>query len=529
MPEEKPELEASTLAEAEKLLGLELGEVERGLVLETLGRHLAVYGRRRAHPLPNGLGPATGFDPRLPGMELPSEPVPLRRSSPDPGPLPEDETEIAFAPVARLSRWIEAGELRPSRLLGIYLDRLAVLGPKLECVVTLTDERARAAAARADEEIAAGRYRGPLHGIPWGAKDLLDTAGIETTWGAAPYRERVPERDAVVVERLERAGAVLVAKLTLGELAMGDVWFGGKTRNPWKLDQGSSGSSAGSAAATAAGLVGFAIGSETLGSISSPSAVCGATGLRPTFGRVPRTGAMALCWSLDKLGPIARCAEDAALVLDAITGPDLGDPDSIDLPFRFDADAPVRGLRLGHVPAHFEGAHAEPGQREALEALRAAGAELVEIALPDLPYELVLTLVNVEAAAAFQELTLSGRDAELRQQEARAWPNIFRAAHFISAVEYVQMQRLRRRMMELMRELMSQVDVIAAPGAGHAFLLLTNLTGNPSLTLPVGFRENGTPLALTLHGRLFDEGTLCQMGMALEAELGQRERRPELG
>ncbi len=370
-------LSADTLAQAEKLLGLELSEQERKLVLETVGGQIRRVESRRAHALPNSLGPATGFDPRLPGMEFEAESRPLVRSEEDPGPLPDDASEIAFAPVTRLSRWIERGELAPSRLARIYLDRLAAYGSTLECVVTLTRERALAAAARADDEIAQGRYRGPLHGIPWGAKDLLDTAGIPTTFGAAPYRQRVPERDAEVVRRLDEAGAVLVAKLSLGELAMGDVWFGGRTRNPWKLEQGSGGSSAGSASATAAGLVGFAIGSETLGSIANPSMVCGTAGLRPTFGRVSRSGAMALCWSLDKLGPIARGVEDTALVLDAVHGADAGDPDSVTRPLNFDASEPIQGCRVGYLPGLFATADVHPSQPAALESLRAEGAEPV--------------------------------------------------------------------------------------------------------------------------------------------------------
>jgi Asp-tRNA(Asn)/Glu-tRNA(Gln) amidotransferase A subunit family amidase len=528
MADAKDELTTGTLAEAEKLVGLELTESERALVLETIGQQVSLYRRLREHALPNESGPATGFDPRLPGMEFDREVRAPRRSDVDPGPLPGDDAQIAFAPLVQLSRWIERGDLTAGRLLHIYLERLARHGPTLECVVNLTEQRALAAAARADEEIAAGRYRGPLHGIPWGAKDLLDTAAVPTTFGAAPYRDRVPERDAVVVQRLDEVGAVLVAKLSLGELAMGDVWYGGRTRNPWKPERGSGGSSAGPAAATAAGLVGFSIGSETLGSIANPSMVCGTVGLRPTFGRVPRTGAMALCWSLDKLGPIARCTEDTALVLDAIHGPDPGDADSSALPFHFDAAAPVRGRRVGYVASHFEGETVLPAQRAALEALSAAGAELVEIDLPDLPYEIALTFVFVEAAAAFQELTLGGRDAELRQQEARSWPNAFRTAHFVSAVEYVQMQRLRRRMMEWMRDLCARVEIVAAPDMGRTFSMLTNLTGHPALTLPVGFAEDETPVALTLHGRLYDEGTLCRLGMALEAEIGLGDRLPPL-
>ncbi len=393
-------------------------------------------------------------------------------------------------------------------------------------MVSLCEQRALAAAQRADEEIAAGRYRGPLHGVPWGAKDLLDTAGIATTWGTEPYRTRVPERDAEVVRRLDAAGAVLVAKLSLGELAFGDVWFGGRTRNPWRREQGSGGSSAGSAAATADGLVGFAIGSETLGSIANPCMVCGTTGLRPSFGRVPRTGAMALGWSFDKLGAIARSAEDTMLVLAAIHGSHPGDPDSIDAPLPFDALAGAKGRRIGYLPADFELATTSAAERAALDALRARGAELVEIELPELPLASALVLVWVEAAAAFQDLLLDGRLDEMRRQDAEAWPNLFRSAHLISAVDYLRLLRVRHRILQEMHALFAEVDAIVAPGMGHMLSFATNASGHPALTLRVGFRDDDTPVSVTIHGRLHEEGTLCAIGAALEAELGVAERRP---
>ena len=520
-----PEIGREELAAAERLAAVDFSDEERKLAVRGLRFQLAMYDRRRAVELPNGLGPATGFDPRLPGQPFDTEPRPLVRSKLDPGPLPKDESDLAHAPITKLSRWIESGALTSRELTAIYLERLRGLGPELLCVVSLTEERALDRAAQADREIADGGYRGPLHGIPWGAKDLLDTAGIATTYGAAPYRDRVPQADAEVVRRLDGAGAVLAAKLSLGELAQGDVWFGGLTRNPWQADTGSGGSSAGPAAATVAGLVGFGIGSETLGSIANPAAICGAVGLRPTFGRVPRTGAMALCWSLDKLGPICRSVEDTALVLDAICGPHAGDPDGIDLPFRFDAGAPVEGLRVGFMPAHF--ADTDPVQRAALDALAACGLELVPVEIPDLPYETLVTVLQVEAAAAFEDLTLSDRDDELVQQDETAWPNVLRTARFVPAVEFVQLQRVRRRVMEAMRALFDSVDVVAAPDWGHVFSLATNASGHPALTLRAGFASTGLPLALTLHGRLFDEGTLCRVGMALEERLGVQGRRPD--
>jgi Asp-tRNA(Asn)/Glu-tRNA(Gln) amidotransferase A subunit family amidase len=516
------------LSAAERVSGVEFTPDERELLLEGIPLVLALYQRRRAVGLPPGLAPALRFDPRLPGVEVEAEQRPLVRSEAGPGTPPERDEDLAFASISQLSRWLERGELSSTRLTEIALDRLRRLGAELECVVALTEERALEQARRADREIAAGRIRGPLHGVPWGAKDLLDTRGTATTWGAAPFRGRVPEHDAEVVRRLDEAGAVLVAKLSLGELAQGDVWFGGRTRNPWKVDEGSGGSSAGSAAAVAAGLVTFSLGSETLGSITNPSMVCGVAGLRPSFGRVPRTGSMALAWSLDKIGPLCRRVEDAALVLAAIHGSHEGDPDSIDLPFNFDIGARVDGMRVGYVPSWFEDPWASPSERLALRALEAIGAKLVELSLPELPYESLLLTLQVEAAAAFEELSLSGDDDELHQQDASAWPNTFRLARLVPAVEYVQMQRLRRRVMEVARDLFENVDVLVGPGMGSTFSFLTNASGHPSLTLRTGFRKNGTPTAVTLHGRLFGEGRLCELGVALESELDVWKLRPDL-
>jgi Asp-tRNA(Asn)/Glu-tRNA(Gln) amidotransferase A subunit family amidase len=514
------------LAAAERLSDVEFTPDERKLILKGLPLVLALYRRRRAVELPNGLAPALRFDPRLPRVEWEREQRPLVRSEADSGPPPDRDEDLAFASINELSGWLERGELSSIRLTRIALERLRRLGPGLECVVTLTEERALAQAGRADRELAAGRTRGPLHGLPWGAKDLLDTRGTATTWGATPFRDRVPECDAEVVRRLDEAGAVLVAKLSLGELAKGDIWFGGQTRNPWKLDEGSGGSSAGPAAAVAAGLVTFSLGSETLGSITNPSTVCGVTGLRPSFGRVPRTGCMALAWSLDKIGPMCRRVEDAALVLATIHGSHEGDPDSLDLPFNFDAGAQVDGMRVGYIPSSFKEPWATPTERHALRALETLGAELVELTLPELPYESLLLTLQVEAAAAFEELSLSGDDDELRQQGPEAWPNTFRLARLVSAVEYIQLQRVRRRVMEVARDLFERVDVVVGPGMGSTFSFLTNASGHPSLTLRTGFRENRTPTAVTLHGQLFGEGRLCELGVVLENELDVWKRRP---
>ncbi|MHC4100209.1 MAG: amidase [Planctomycetota bacterium] len=522
-----PSITRGTIAEAEKLAAVEFTDEERAQILEGLDDQLKRYRSRRSLQLADDLAPATVFDPRLPGatVEQANRVVPLDS---DPGAVPANDRDIAYAPVTALGRWIRRGELTSMRLTEIYLDRLRRHGPQLECVVTLTEKPALDQARRADIEIAAGRHRGRLHGIPWGAKDLFDTAGVRTTWGAGPYRDRVPARDAAVVRRLDEAGAVLVGKLTLGALAYGDIWFDGRTNNPWKLEQGSRGSSAGSAAATAAGLVGFALGTETYGSIVSPCMRCGTTGLRPTFGRVARTGAMALCWSLDKVGPICRTVEDCALVLEHLNGSDPGDPSSIDVPFEFEAGRPVGGLRLGYAPKWFEGERVTDAERRVLDAARGTGAELVEIELPDWPYDTLMTILRVEAAAAFEQLTLTDRDDELKWQAPKAWPNSFRQTRFAPGIEYVQAQRFRRQVMEMMAGKLRDVDAMISPSFAGSLLMITNHTGHPSLTLRCGFRDDGTPRGITLWGRLFDEGTLCRLGMALEGKLNVWQQRPPL-
>ena len=527
-PEDADAITEATFAEAEKLAGVRFTAKERTQMLQGIKGEVSGYHQRRSQELPNGLGPAAVVDPRFPGVRLVEVSNKLVRSNGSPGPLPSNDEDIAFAPVTTSSRWIQRRELTSQRLTEIYLERLRAIGPTLECVVTLTAERAIRQAKTADNEIAAGKYRGPLHGIPWGAKDLLDTAGIKTTWGATPYKNRVPDDDAVVVKRLDEAGAVLVAKTTLGALAYGDRWFDGRTNNPWNLEQGSSGSSAGSAAGTAAGLFGFSLGTETLGSIVSPCMRCGTTGLRPTFGRVARTGAMALCWSLDKIGAICRTVEDCALVLDVIRGADPDDPSSIDMPFEFDATRSVRGMRIGYSPKWFEGDRVSDLDRAVLDVIGRLGIELVEIDLPDWPYGSLRTILSVEAAAAFEELTLSDRDDELVWQSPRAWPNSFRQTRFTPAIEFVQAQRFRRQVMEMMSEKFANIDAMISPSYAASLLLITNNTGHPSVTIRCGFNDNGTPHGITLLGRLFDEGTLCNIAMAIEKQFAVWDKRPTI-
>src|SRR5882762_9959830 len=447
-----PEVSSSTFAEAEKLVQIELSAEERAVSAGSWRKMMApLYERRtgaRAVALEPALAPATRWDPMLPGISSRTDQRRDRfiRSNADPGPLPTRDDDIAFAPLTRLSRWIEQRKLSSERLTRIYLKRLEQFDPQLHCVITLTRDLALAQAKKADEEIAAGHYRGPLHGIPWGAKDLLDTSGIPTTYGAEPFRNRVPTEDAAVVKRLRDAGAVLVAKLSLGALALNDIWFGGQTMNPWMPDaEGSGGSSAGPGAATAAALVGFSIGSETGGSIIGPSMRCGVTGLRPTYGRVPRTGAMTLCWTLDKLGPMTRTVEDALLVLQAISGPDPGDLSSVPSRLDFDSTAGIKGLRVGYFPAWMGQAPSTAVDRAALATLPKLRLVPVQVSLPNSPYNSLSLMLFAEGAAAFEELTLSHGIDQLKVQTPDAWPNLFRQARFLSAVDFVQADRFRRK------------------------------------------------------------------------------------
>ena len=503
----------------------------------------------RKVPLDSQIAPATRWNPVL----ADERPGPARdqfvRSKGDSNPLPSSDADIAFAPVTQLSLWIEGKAISSERLTNIYLQRFAQFDPKLRSVITLTKEVALQRAKQADAEIAAGRYRGPLHGIPYGVKDLLDTAGIATTYGAEPFKDRVPTADATVVHRLNEAGAVLVAKLSLGALALNDIWFGGQTMNPWLIEEGASGSSAGPGAATAAALVGFSIGSETGGSIVAPSMRCGVTGLRPTFGRVPRTGAMTLCWSLDKIGPMTRSVEDAMLVLRALTGPDPGDVSSVPSYLDFDSAAPVNGLRVGYLPEWMKENPSTDVDRAALETVRKIGMTTREVSLPDWPYGSLMPVLFSEAAAAFEELTLNGGLSTLKVQVPDAWPNLFRQARFLSAVDFVQADRFRRRVAQEMARVFSQVDLLLVPSLRDEMLTLSNFTGHPSLTLRAGFVHvsearsdwapdpanplprfspaRRVPHGVTLIGRLFDEGTVARAGMALERAFGVAGERPQ--
>jgi Asp-tRNA(Asn)/Glu-tRNA(Gln) amidotransferase A subunit family amidase len=547
-----PEVTAATFAEAGKLMQVTMGASQRQQAADSWRQSLAPYLERRTGPrslaLASSEAPAMLWSPILPGLAA----APLQdrfvRSRDDVAPLPMSDDAIAFAPVTQLSRWIASRQITSQRLTGIYLDRIERFDRKIRAVITVTRDHALQRARQADAEIAAGHYRGPLHGIPYGVKDLLDTQGIRTTYGAEPFRDRVPAADSAVVRRLNDAGAVLVAKLSLGALALNDIWFGGQTMNPWLLQEGASGSSAGPGAATAAALVAFSVGSETGGSIVSPAMRCGVTGLRPTFGRVARTGAMTLCWSLDKLGPMTRSVEDAMLVLQAISGADPGDVSSVPSRLDFDASAPISGLRVGYIAAWMQDSPATDVDRAALAALSRLKLQLKEVTLPDWPYGSLMAILFAEGAAAFEELTLNDTMGTLKMQVKDAWPNLFRQARFLSAVDFVQADRLRRKVALEMARVFSEVDLLIVPSLRDEQLTITNFTGHPSLTLRAGFVQvsearsdwapdpanplprfdppRRVPHGITLIGRLFDEGLLGRVGMALEREFAVVAERP---
>jgi len=557
------------------------------MMLDSLNQHAKGYEEIYKLQIPNSVEPAVRFDPVLPGMKFETVRKPMRLSNPPNLPTsaaPKNLEELAFASVRELAEMVRTKKVSSVALTEMYLGRLKKYDPTLKFVVTLAEDRARAQAKKADAEIAAGKYRGPLHGLPWGAKDLLATKGIRTTWGAGGFETQMIDEDATVVKRLDEAGAVLVAKLTLGALALGDVWFGGVTRNPWNTKQGSSGSSAGPASATAAGCVAFSIGSETLGSISSPSTRCGCTGLRPTFGFVPRTGAMALSWTMDKLGPICRAVEDCALVLDAIYGPDGHDRTVYSAAFNWDANLDWRKLRVGYLKADFE---RKPGEQQeapkeepaatpeeqkkheeqkkrreagraraeydrkyndaALAKLQEMGVKLVPVEMPKFPFDAMITMLTAESAAAFDELTRSGKDKLLTSQKDFDWPNAFRTARFIPAVEYIQAARARKMAMEAVAKVFDAVDVIVAPTNGGQQLVITNLTGHPAVILPNGLRGDdapkypsedvtdfqnsggpGTPTSLTFLGNLYGEAKLLAFARAYQEATGFHLLHPKL-
>lgn len=518
------------LHQALQLIGLGFTPQQEAMMLPAVNRNLANYEGLRKIAVPLDTDPAFRFDPRLPGVRYPNGPSRFQLSRQARAPKKrswESLEELAFLPVTELAPLVRSRKVSPVDLTRMYLGRLKRYGPKLNCVITLTEELALAQAERAEREIRAGHYRGPLHGIPWGAKDLFATKGILTTWGAEPYRGQVFQYNAAVVERLEQAGAVLVAKLSMGALAQGGLWFGGMTKTPWNTERSSSGSSAGSASATSAGLVGFGMGTETLGSIVSPSIACGVVGLRPTFGRVSRYGAMALSWTMDKIGPLCRSVEDCAIVLRAVLGADSRDQTVVDVPFDWWPDAPLSGLRVGYLKTEFEKAQAEakPVYEQALESLRKIGVRLEPVSLPELPAGPLRTILVAEAAAAFDDLTRDGGVNQLRGQEPNDWPNTFRTSRLIPAVEYIRAQRARTLLMRQIDELMSKRDVIVCPPGTS--LSVTNLTGHPQVVVPCGFIKD-RPVGLLFTGRLYEEGTPLRLALAFERATDWHHLHPKL-
>jgi Asp-tRNA(Asn)/Glu-tRNA(Gln) amidotransferase A subunit family amidase len=523
-------LSPEAVAGAQEVIGLNFSTNKIEMLVPGLRDQRAKFEKLHSFPLSNAVPPAVMFNPIPVGMKFESERKGFKMSSPGKLKLPANPDELAFYSVAELGALIKTRQISSEKLTRFFLERLKKYGPKLECTVTLTEDLALEQARRADKEIARGKYRGPLHGIPYGAKDLLAVKGVPTTWGAAPYTNQVFDSDATVIKRLEDAGAVLVAKTTLGELAMGETWFGGRTRNPWNLKQGSSGSSAGSSAATSAGLIPFGIGSETYGSIVSPSDRCGVTGLRPTYGRVSRAGAMALSWTMDKLGPICRTVEDCAIVLNAIYGPDGKDQTVYDLPFNYDPNVKLKKLRIGYLKTDFEKETGEHKQHDqaSLEKMRALGADLIPVELPKYPLNDISFLLSTEGAAAFEDLTRTGRDDLLKQQGRGAWPNTFREKRFVPAVEYLQAQRIRYLLIQDTAKTFDRVDLFLTPSLSGDSLLLSNLTGHPCVVLPNGFSTNGTPTSICFIGKLFGEAEILAVAKKYQDATDFHRKHPDM-
>jgi Asp-tRNA(Asn)/Glu-tRNA(Gln) amidotransferase A subunit family amidase len=530
-----PSLRSETLRAAEQIIGVSFTESEESMALPGVVQNLGSFSALRRLEIPLDTEPAITFrppPPRSPARRPAKAKSPLKPSAAPRVHVSARIDDLAFEPVTVLATLLRRREVTSLDLTKMYLARLGAHADRLKCVVTLTKDLALSQASQADGDLKAGRYRGPLHGIPWGAKDLFATKGIKTTWGAAPFADQVIQQDATVVERLHAAGAVLLAKLSMGSLAQGGVWFGGTTRNPWNPDTESSGSSAGSCAATAAGLVGFALGTETRGSIITPASICGVVGLRPTYGRVSRHGAMALSWTMDKVGPICRTVEDCALVFDAIRGPDGHDQTVVEAPFDWNPTSRLRQLRVGYVASEVVGDGSNRGLSRALlidslDLFRGLGVTLVPIDLPDFPTDAINFILAAEAAAAFDDLTRGKGIDRLTEQDASAWPNSFRTSRFIPAVEYIRAQRARTLLIRAMEALMTSVDVFLAPARGSQSLPITNLTGHPAVCLKNGF-VNGMPQALMVTGRLYDEATLLRVALAYERATSWHQMHPTL-
>lgn len=523
------EITPASVDGASDLIGLSFTPAEKDSMINTLKNQLNNIENSRKVKLDNSVAPALVFNPLPKGFQPDTRQMPLDFGIREDLPLPVREADIAYSPVHQLAGWIKSGKLSSEKLTQLYLDRIKTYSDTLQNLITLLEDEALEKARLMDAELASGRYRGPLHGIPYGVKDLLAVKGTKTTWGAAPYKDQEIDETAQIVTKLDEAGAVLVGKFTLGALAMGDVWYGGVTKNPWNLEQGSSGSSAGSASAVSAGLVPFAIGTETLGSIVSPSTRNGVTGLRPTYGRVSKYGAMALSWSMDKIGPISRSALDNAIVLSVINGQDEKDASSIAAAFNFDAKKDPKSLKVGYFKSFFEGERVSENDKNVIETLQSLGVELHPLELKtSVSAGPIVMMLMVEGAAAFDELTRLGWDDQLVAQGRNAWPNLFRAARFIPAIEYVNLSRQRTILIEEMNELMKDYDVIVTPSYAGQQLQITNLTGHPALCMPNGFNDNGSPTSITLLGNLFEEDKLVLLGDFIQKNTDWQAKRPPL-
>jgi Asp-tRNA(Asn)/Glu-tRNA(Gln) amidotransferase A subunit family amidase len=514
---------------AEKIIGIDFNDAERDSMLDNLNEQLENYQKIWSLNLPNRIPPSISFNPIPVGFRFDKKQNPIQFGNYSNVKLPANKDDLAYFSIGELAHLIKSKQITSTELTQFFIERLKKFSPKLHNVITLTEERALAESKKADEEIAKGKYRGMLHGIPFGVKDLLSTKKYKTTWGATPYQDQLIDEDAAIIKKLNDAGAVLTAKFTMGALAWGDVWFGGMTRNPWDTTRGSSGSSAGSASAVSAGLIPFAIGTETWGSIVSPSTVCGVTGLRPTYGRVSRTGAMALSWTMDKIGTLCRNSEDLAIVFNSIYGADGIDQTLFEAPFNYNPKVDFTKLKIGYLKKDFDGKYPfHYNDSLALKKLQELGAQLISIELPDIPINDISFILSAEAAAAFDELTRSNKDDLLVRQVKNAWPNVFRSSRFIPAVEYINANRVRYMLIQEMQKLMEGVDLYISPSWVGGNLLLTNLTGHPSVVVPNGFSERGTPTSFTFIGKLFDEGTIIAVAKAFQDATDHHKKHPKL-
>jgi Asp-tRNA(Asn)/Glu-tRNA(Gln) amidotransferase A subunit family amidase len=524
------QIDTTTVTQAEKLIGLEFTAAEKDSMLDGLKENRVNYDKMHGVPIPNHLAYPFAFQPAPPGWNIPTKQNTITWNIPANVSLPKDRNELAFYSVLQLASLIKNKKISSVELTQFFLNRLKKWGDTLECVITLTEDLALQQAREADAEIKKGIYRGPLHGIPYGLKDLFAVKGYKTTWGSVPYKDQVIDDNAFVYSQLKKAGAVLCAKLSLGELAYADLWFGGRTRNPWNISRGSSGSSAGSASATVAGLLPFAIGTETWGSIVSPSHTCGATGLRPTFGSVSRSGAMVLCWSLDKVGPICRSAEDAAVVFYYIKGTDGKDASAINRAFNYTGKVDWKKLRIAFAGNYFKNIPADGQPWAVLETFRKLGAVIKEVEFPDstiYPFNIMDPVISAESAAAFDELTRSNRDSLIRRQDKNFWPNGFRVSRFIPAVEYINANRHRSTLITQLNDFMKQYDVVIVPTFAGSQLAMTNLTGHPVVVFPIGFTPQGLPNSITLIGNLYDEATILAVAKIYQDATDFNKKHPE--